>query len=249
MKTVLITGCSSGYGLEIARHFHAQGWNVIATMRTPREDVLPRSERLRVQALDVTNPESIAAAIEASGPIDVLVNNAGIGVVGAFEATPMATIREVFETNTFGVFAMTQAVLPQFRARRLGVVVNVTSSATLTPMPLAAAYTASKMAIEGFTGSLAFELEYFNVKVKLVEPGYGPNTNFTINGAERMQGLIPEAYAPFAEPIFAAFAQPAAVTTASDVAEAVYRAANDSSGQLRFPAGADAVALAMAQSK
>ena len=248
MKTVLITGCSSGYGLEIARHFHGQGWNVIATMRTPREDVLPRSERLRVLALDVTKPESIAAAIEASGPIDVLVNNAGIGVVGAFEATPMATIREVFETNTFGVFAMTQAVLPQFRVRRSGVVVNVTSSATLTPMPLASAYTASKMAIEGFTGSLAFELEYFNVKVKLVEPGYGPNTNFTINGAERMQGLIPEAYAPFAEPIFAAFAQPAAVTTASDVAEAVYRAANDSSGQLRFPAGADAVALATAKS-
>lgn len=249
MKTVLITGCSSGYGLEIARHFHAQGWNVIATMRTPQEDVLPRSERVRVLPLDVTKAESIAAAIEASGPIDVLVNNAGIGVVGAFEATPIATIREVFETNTFGVFAMTQAVLPQFRARRSGVIVNVTSSATLTPMPLAAVYTASKMAVEAFTASVAFELEYFNVKVKLVEPGYGPNTNFAVNGAERMQGLIPEAYAPFAEPIFAAFAQPAATTTASDVAEVVYRAANDSSGQLRFPAGADAVALAMAQSR
>src|SRR3954454_1175789 len=74
MKTVLITGCSSGYGLETARHFHAQGWNVVATMRTPREEVLPRSDRLRVLALDVTNPESIAAAIDASGPIDVLVN-------------------------------------------------------------------------------------------------------------------------------------------------------------------------------
>ena len=81
MKTVLITGCSSGYGLETARHFHAQGWNVVATMRTPREDVLPRSERLRVLALDVTKPESIAAALEASGPIDVLVNNAGIGAM------------------------------------------------------------------------------------------------------------------------------------------------------------------------
>src|SRR5580765_3768276 len=134
-QTVLITGCSSGYGLETARYFHAQGWNVVATMRTPREDVLPRSERLRVLAL------------EASGPIDALVNNAGIGVVGVFEATPMAIVREVFETNTFGVIAMTQAVLPQFRARRSGVVVNVTSSVTLAPMPLAAAYTASKMAI------------------------------------------------------------------------------------------------------
>ena len=164
MKTVLITGCSSGYGLQTARHFHAQGWNVIATMRTPREDILPRSERLRVVALDVTKPESIAAAIEACGPVDVLVNNAGIGVVGVFEVTPMATVREVFETNTFGVMAMTQAVLPQFRERRSGVVVNVTSSVTLTPMPLAAAYTASKMAIEGFTGSLAHELEAFNVR-------------------------------------------------------------------------------------
>ena len=148
MKTVLITGSSSGYGLETARHFHAQGWNVIATMRTPRDDVLPRSDRLRVVELDVTEPESIAAALEASGPIDVLVNNAGIGAFGAFEATPMATSRELFETNTFGVMAMTQAVLPQFRERRSGVVVNVTSSATLARMPLVAVYSASKSAIE-----------------------------------------------------------------------------------------------------
>ena len=248
MKTVLITGSSSGYGLETARYFHAQGWNVVATMRTPREDVLPRSERLRVVALDVTKPERIAAALEACGPIDVLVNNAGIGLFGAFEATPMATVREVFETNTFGVMAMTQAVLPQLRARRSGVVVNVTSSATLAPMPLVAVYTASKMAIEGFTASLALELEAFNVRVKLVEPGYGPSTRFTSNTGPRMEGLIPEAYAAFAQRTFASLAQgPAAVTTESDVAEAVWRAANDSTGQLRFPAGADAVALAQSR--
>ncbi|WP_441288351.1 SDR family oxidoreductase [Sorangium sp. KYC3313] len=247
MNTVLITGCSSGYGLETARRFHAQGWNVVATMRTPREDVLPRSDRLRVIALDVTKPESIAAALEASGPIDVLVNNAGIGLMGAFEATPMTTVREVFETNTFGVMAMTQAVLPQLRARRSGVVVNVTSSATLAPMPLVAVYTASKMAIEGFTASLAFELEAFGVRVKLVEPGYGPTTRFTSNGGPRMEGLIPDAYAPLAQRIFASFGQPALVTSESDVAEGVWRAANDASGQLRFPAGPDAVALAGAR--
>jgi len=247
MKTVLITGCSSGYGLETARHFHTKGWTVVATMRTPREDVLPRSDRLRVLALDVTKPESIASALEECGPIEVLVNNAGIGVIGAFEATPMSTVREVFETNTFGVMAMTQAVLPQFRARRSGVVVNITSSVTLARMPLAAAYTASKMAIEGFTGSLALELEPFNVLAKLVEPGYGPTTRFTNNGAARMDGLVPEAYASFAERVFAAFAQPTAVTTESDVAEVVWRAANDATGQLRFPAGADAVALAQSR--
>jgi len=247
MKTVLITGCSSGYGLETARHFHAQGWGVIATMRTPREDVLPRSERLSVLALDVTRPESIAAALAAAGPIDVLVNNAGIGVVGAFEATPMTTVREVFETNTFGVMAMTQAVLPGFRARRSGVVVNVTSSVTLARMPLAAAYTASKAAIEGFTGSLAFELEAFNIRAKLVEPGYGPTTSFTSNGGQRMKGLIPDEYMPFARPIFEAFAKPGAVTKESDVAEVVWRAANDTTGQLRFPAGPDALALAQSR--
>jgi NAD(P)-dependent dehydrogenase (short-subunit alcohol dehydrogenase family) len=250
MKTVLITGCSSGYGLETARHFHAQGWKVVATMRTPREDALPRSERLRVLALDVTSAESIARAMEASGPIDVLVNNAGIGLFGAFEATPMARVREVFETNTFGVMAMTQAVLPQLRARRSGVVVNVTSSATLAPMPLVAVYTASKMAIEGFTASLAFECAAFDVRVKLVEPGYAPTTRFASNTGPRMESLIPEAYAPLAQRILASMMQaPAAVTTESDVAEAVFRAANDASVQLRFPAGADAVALARRREK
>ena len=244
LKTVLITGCSSGYGLETARHFHAQGWNVLATMRTPRADVLCESERLRVLALDVTNPESISAAIEASGPIDALVNNAGIGAMGAFEATPIATAREIFETNTFGVMAMVHAVLPGFRERRSGVVVNVTSSATLAPFPLVSVYTASKAAIEGFTASLALELEDFDVRAKLVEPGYGPTTNFTSNGRTRMDGLIPEPYAAFARRVMAGVRQRDLVTHESDVARAVWRAVNDDTGQLRFPAGPDAVALA-----
>jgi len=244
MTTILITGASSGYGLETARHFHDKGWTVIATMRSPREDILPTSDRLRVLPLDVTRPESIDACIEAAGPLDALVNNAGIGVVGAFEATPMAYIRKVFDTNTFGTMAVTQAVIPQFRERRAGVIVNVTSSVTLTPMPLAAAYTASKMAIEGFTGSLAHELAAFDVRAKLVEPGYAPTTRFAQNTDMRVEDLIPEAYAAFAAPIFEAFAKPALVTRESDVAEVVWRAVNDDTGQLRFPAGADAVALA-----
>ncbi|HVY25866.1 MAG TPA: SDR family oxidoreductase [Polyangiaceae bacterium] len=248
MKTVLITGCSSGYGLETARHFHAQGWNVIATMRTPQADVLPRSERLRVLGLDVTKTESIVAALAESGPIDVLVNNAGIGLFGAFEVTPMTTVREVFETNTFGTMAMTQAVLPQMRARKSGLIVNVTSSATLAPFPLVAAYTASKTAIEGFTESLALELDALGVRVKLVEPGYGPGTRFAANSGSRLEGLLPEPYAALAQQIFAAMAEPAApVTTAVDVAHGVWQAVNDASGRLRFPAGPDAVVLAQAK--
>ncbi|MGQ7792019.1 SDR family oxidoreductase [Faunimonas sp. B44] len=246
MKTVLITGCSSGYGLETARHFHAQGWTVIATMRTPREGLLPDSERVRILPLDVTSPESVASAVEAAGPIDVLVNNAGIGVVGAFEATPMSHVREVFDTNTFGVLAMVQAVIPQMRENRSGVIVNVTSSVTLAPMPLAAAYTASKQAVAGFTGSLAHELAAFDIRVKLVEPGYAPTTRFAANTVIPVMDLVPEAYAEFARPIFAGFADPALTTKESDVAEAVWLAANDASDRLHYPAGSDAVALARA---
>ena len=103
------------------------------------------------------------------------------------------------------------------------------------------------VAIEGFTASLALGLETFNVRAKLLEPGYGPTTRFTSNTGSRMEGLIPEAYAPFAQRVFASFGQPSAVTTESDVAEVVWRAANDTTGQLRFPAGADAVALAQSR--
>ncbi len=244
MKTVLITGCSSGYGLETARYFHERGWRVVAGMRTPRPEVLPASERLQVVGLDVTKPASIAQAVAEAGPIDVLVNNAGIGLFGAVEVTPMSTIREIFETNTLGTIAMVQAVVPQLRARGAGVIINVTSSAVLTPMPMVAVYTASKTAVEGFTGSLAFELGAFNIKVKLVEPGYGPSTRFTRNGADRMDGLIPQAYAPLADGLIAALGNPRAVTRPIDVAEVVWAAAHDDSVRLRFPAGPDAVALA-----
>lgn len=244
MKTVLITGCSSGYGLETARHFYAQGWSVVATMRTPREEALPRSDRVRVLPLDVTKAESIAAVIEASGAIDVLVNNAGIGLVGALEATPMQKVREIFETNTLGTIAMTQAVVPQMRARKSGVIVNVTSSVTLASMPLTSVYSASKTAITGFTGSLAHELAAFNVRAKLVEPGYAPTTRFSQNSNIRLDDVIPAPYRSFADPVLGAFAKPAMVTKELDVAETVFLAANDESGRLHFPAGADAVALA-----
>ncbi|ANI38053.1 SDR family oxidoreductase [Mycolicibacterium vaccae] len=244
MNTVLITGCSSGYGLATAQRFLDEGWNVVATMRVPREGVLPPSDRLRIVALDVTDPDSVAAAVEAAGPIDVLVNNAGIGAVGAFEATPSQTIRELFETNTFGVMRTTQAVIPQMRARRSGAIVNVTSSVTLAAMPLAAAYTASKSAVEGFTGSLALELGFFGVRVKLVAPGYGPSTRFAHNGSHRMADLIPGEYEAFAAPVMASFETPGMVTTPQDVADVVFLAATDTSDRLKYPAGADAVALA-----
>lgn len=243
--TILITGTSSGYGKAIAEHFLNGGWHVIATMRRPEAAVLDGdTSRLRVLPLDVTDAGSIASLIEAAGPIDVLVNNAGIGAIGAFEATPMALVRQLFETNTIGVMAMCQAVIPQMRTRRAGTIVNVTSSVTLSTFPLAAAYTASKQAIEGFTGSLAHELAYFDVRAKLVEPGYAPTTQFASNALMPVDQLIPKAYAAFAQPIMDAFATPALATKESDVAEAVWHIVHDAEGPLSFPAGPDAVALA-----
>jgi NAD(P)-dependent dehydrogenase (short-subunit alcohol dehydrogenase family) len=245
MKTILITGCSSGFGLETARYFLERDWKVVATMRTPREDVLPASPNLRVLALDVRDPDSIRRALDAAGPIDVLVNNAGIGVLNALEGIAMETARDVFETNTLGTIAMTQAVLPQFRERKSGVIINVTSSVTLKSLPLLSVYTGSKAAVNAFTESLALELEQFGVRVRLVLPGRSPSTRLGDNARTRMQNGFPEAYAALGQSVFAAMRDSSsAVTYAEDVAEAVWRAATDPSAPMRIPAGADAVALA-----
>ncbi|CAO4139696.1 NADP-dependent 3-hydroxy acid dehydrogenase YdfG [Methylorubrum thiocyanatum] len=246
MQTILITGCSSGFGLETARHFLDRGWNVVATMRTPREVDLPASDRLRVLALDITDAASIRQAVEAAGPIDVLVNNAGIGWLNALEGTPMDVVRDLFETNTFGTMAMTQAVLPQFRERKAGVVVNVSSSVTQKPLHLLSVYTASKAAVNAFTESLALEVEPFGVRVRLVIPGRAPETAFGQNARSRMTNGFPEPYADLVQKVFASWQQQpeTEVTRPLDVAEAVWRAATDPVCPMSLPAGADAVALA-----
>jgi NAD(P)-dependent dehydrogenase (short-subunit alcohol dehydrogenase family) len=244
MKTILITGCSSGFGLEIARYFLERDWRVIATMRTPRADLLPPSANLRVLPLDVADAASIRNVIDAAGPVDVLVNNAGIGLLGALEGISLDKVREVFETNTFGTMAMTQAVLPQMRERKAGVVINVTSSVTVKSLPLLSVYTGSKAAVNAFTESLALELEQFNVRVNLVLPGRAPTTSFGANAQPRMQGAIPEAYAAMAQNVFAGWQQSTEeVTQAIDVAQAVWLAATDPAAPMRIAAGADAVAL------
>jgi len=245
-KIALITGCSSGFGLATAQYFLERDWKVIATMRQPREDILPPSKNLRVLPLDVTDADSIRQTIEAAGPIDVLVNNAGIGLLGALEGISMDLARAIFETNTIGTMAMTQAVLPQFRQRKTGVIVNITSTVTLRSLPLLSVYTASKAAVNAFTESLALELQQFNIRAHLVLPGRAPETRFGENARSRMDGTIPEPYAELAQNVFAGWAQSSEVTHSQDVAEAVWRAATDPSCPMRLPAGADAVKWAAA---
>jgi NAD(P)-dependent dehydrogenase (short-subunit alcohol dehydrogenase family) len=247
VSTVLITGCSSGFGLETARFFLDKGWHVVATMRVPREGVLPPSDRLRLLALDVTDADSIRRCVQEAGPLDALVNNAGIGLLAPLEGIALPSVRELFETNTFGTIAMTQAVLPQFRKRRSGVVVNVTSSVTLKSLPLLSVYTSSKAAVNAFTESLALELAPFNVRARLVLPGRSPSTRFGDNARPRMAGSTHEAYADFTQSVFAAVRDTTTpVTYAQDVAEAVWRAVTDQTSPMRIPAGADAVALTQA---
>ncbi|MCS0629951.1 SDR family oxidoreductase [Telluria mixta] len=244
MKTVMITGCSSGFGLEIARHFLANDWHVVATMRTPRTDLLPASSRLRIVALDVTDADSIRAAIAAAGPVDALVNNAGVGVINPLEAVSMETARAVFEANTLGTIAMTQAVLPAMRARHAGVIVNVTSVVTLAPMPLLSVYRGSKAAVNAFTESLALELAPLGIRARLVLPGRAPATSFGENARALMQGDVPAEYAPLLDEVFNGMREPGPVTQAQDVAQAVWRAVTDPAAPMRIPAGADAEALA-----
>jgi NAD(P)-dependent dehydrogenase (short-subunit alcohol dehydrogenase family) len=244
MKTVLITGCSSGFGLELARLFLERDWRVVATMRTPRADLLPASDRLRVLALDVTDAASIQACVEAAGPVDALVNNAGVGVINPLEGVSMDTVHAVFAANTLGTIAMTQAVLPGMRAQRAGVIVNVTSAVTMRSLPAMSVYTASKAAVNAFTESLALELEPLGIRTRLVLPGRAPTTRFGENARDNMQGDVPAEYAPLLEAIFARMRVPGPVTQAQDVAEAVWRAVTDPATPMRIPAGADAEAWA-----
>lgn len=246
MNTVLITGCSTGFGRETALHFLERGWTVLATMRDPAASTLRVSDKLRVLALDVTDAGSIAAAASEAGPIDVLVNNAGIGWLNAVEGTPIETVREIFEANLFGAVAMMQAVLPGMRDRRSGVIVNVSSSTIYRPLPLLSVYRASKAAMTALTESAAPELAAFGIRARVVVPGRAPTTSFAATAQARIakDGWFPEAYEGFAQQTLAAMQAAASgnVTTAEDVADAVYRAATDPDAPMVLPAGADALA-------
>ena len=240
MKTVLITGCSSGFGLETAQLFLEKGWKVVATMRNPKADLFPKSAHLRILALDLTKAESITKAIAEAGPIDVLVNNAGVGMLGALEGTPLEQIRDLYETNLFGPMALIQVVLPQMRERKAGVIINVSSSTTSRPLPLLSIYTASKAAMNHFTTSLQLELAPFNIRVRVVLPGRSPETQFGANAQARMLSF-PAPYQEFAGEIFGHMKNYSGpVTYSKDVAEAVYVAATDASSPMLTPAGEDA---------
>jgi short-subunit dehydrogenase len=171
----------------------------------------------------------------------VLVNNAGFGAAVPIELIEPDTARALFETNTLGTLAMLRAVLPKFRERRGGTIVNVTSSVTFKPLPFVSVYRASKAAVNALTESLAVEMEPFGVRVHIVLPGRSPETAFGANAMPHLRGLDNADYKPLIEGMIARFREDTGpVTHAVDVAEAVWQAATDPNAPLRIPAGADA---------
>lgn len=251
-KTVLITGCSSGIGLATARLFQQQGWNVVATMRNPDEhNGLAALRNVICPALDVTDTTTIRAAIgqglKRFGSIDVLVNNAGYGLMGAFETLDSEQIRRQFETNVFGLMEVCRAMLPHFRAQGRGVLVNVSSMVGRIPLPLYSVYNASKHAVEGYTEGLVYELEPFGIRLKLVEPG-AVDTHFFGRSSDRANTTGVNAYDDYAAAQFAVMDRTGpGGSTSEDAAKVIFKAANDESRRLRYNVGLDAKSLLMAR--
>lgn len=244
-KTVLITGASSGFGKETAKLFQKKGWNVIASMRSPeKESELNQLENVLVVRLDVQNSDSIKAAVEAGvgkfGTIDVLVNNAGYGLMGVFESATSEQIQNQFEVNVLGMMQTTQAVLPYLRKNGKGAIVNISTFGGITAMPFTTLYSASKFAVEGFSEALSHELYKLNIGVKIVEPG-GVHTNFR-NGLDVIKNDIEE-YNPLMTTFFSRYATPTEhlpKANPEDVAETIYQAATDETAKLRYVIGEDA---------
>jgi NAD(P)-dependent dehydrogenase (short-subunit alcohol dehydrogenase family) len=244
MPAIFITGCSSGFGLETARLFLERDWDVVATMRTLNADLFPVTERLRLLQLDVTDAASVALAVAEAGPIDVLVNNAGFGVPSPVELTELDMARAMFETNTVGTLAVIQALLPSFRERRSGVIINVSSSTTLKSLPMVGVYRATKAAVNSLTETLALEVNQFGVRTHLVIPGSAPETRFGAHGLPHLRGGDNADYAPVIERIVAHMRDRSGPTTrACDVAAAIWRCATDPASPFRLAAGRDAEAL------
>ncbi|WP_214072985.1 SDR family oxidoreductase [Mucilaginibacter sp. dw_454] len=246
-KTVLITGASSGFGREAAKLFNTNNWNVIATMRSPeKETELNTLNNVFVCKLDVTDNISIQQAVTAGtekfGKIDVLVNNAGYGALGALETATEEQIKQQFDVNVFGLIAVTKAVLPGMREQQSGTIINISSVGGRVTFPFSSLYHATKFAVEGMTESLQYELNPLGISLKIVEPG-GYRTEFagrsmTLLNADNFEGY----HASFSKFITMLDNWPMSENIA-EVAEVIYEAATDDTEKLRYPVGHDAAQL------
>jgi len=245
-KAIFITGSSSGLGRATAKLFAAKGWKVIASMRNPdKEKELAKTSDVILMALDITEPqqiESVAQEVVGSGGVDVVLNNAGSGLAGALEGLTDEQILRIVNTNMLGTIRTTKAFIPHFRQKRAGLFINTTSIGGRMTVPFNSIYHATKWALEGWSESMAFELNQFGIGIKTVEPG-GMKTDFFTRSFDT--GRHP-AYDALVNKVMSLITDPKQMATYSSpeqIAEVVYEAATDGKDQLRYIAGADAKAI------
>lgn len=239
-RVILITGASSGIGKETVKLFQAKNWKVAATMRSPEaaED-LKKIADVECIRLDVTDAASIKTAVaevlERFGSIDAVVNNAGYGLLGPFEPATQEQVERQFQTNVLGLFNVCREIIPYFREQKGGTIVNISSLGGRMAFPFSSLYNATKFAVEGFSESLQYELEPFNIRVKVIEPG-PIKTDFYSRSRDvaRKEGLT--VYDHRLEP-FLAFMDKGGneAPDGSAVAEVIYDAVTDGSRKLRYP--------------
>ncbi len=238
-QTILITGSSSGIGKATAIHFAERGWNVVATMRTPEKaGAWAQHSNLTLTRLDVLDMASINQAINDTiskfGKLDAVVNNAGYGLVGPFEASTNEQIQRQFDTNVFGLMNVCRAVIPHFREQRAGAIINVASMGGRLTFPLFSLYHGTKWAVEGFSESLQFELSPFNIRVKIIEPG-AIKTDFYNRSMDVMTKPGLTAYDPYVNRAMANMNKFGETAPGPEkVAQVIYQAATDGSGKLRY---------------
>jgi NAD(P)-dependent dehydrogenase (short-subunit alcohol dehydrogenase family) len=244
-KTVLITGTSTGIGRAAVEEFSKQGWNVAATMRRPSEGKdMEQWPNVKLFALDVTDIASIQQAIQDTirtfGDIHAVVNNAGYGAIGIFEAATPEQIKKQFDTNVFGVMNVIREILPVFRAKRSGTIINITSMGGLITFPIYSVYHGTKWAVEGFAESLAYELRPLGIRVKNVEPG-AIKTDFYSRSQDlfKKEGLTD--YDRYQQVALQNTQQAGATAPGPEVvAQVIFKAASDGSWKLRYPVGNNA---------
>lgn len=244
-KTIFITGASSGLGKSTAKLFHSKGWRVIATMRNPeKETELNKLKDVVILPLDVTDLEQIIAITKKVTDlysVDVVLNNAGYGLIGVLESLDDEQIHRQIVTNLISVIRISKAFTSHFRKKKSGMFINITSTFGLIGFPTCSIYSATKFAIDGFSESMSYELAQFGIQVKIVAPG-GMQTDFAIRSMELGQH---DAYEQLTAEVSKGYSpeQMANYSKVEDIAQITYEAATDNRNKLRYIAGNDANAL------
>jgi NAD(P)-dependent dehydrogenase (short-subunit alcohol dehydrogenase family) len=247
-KTIFITGSSSGIGRATVEIFSRKGWNVAATMRSPgKEQELNKLPGVKLYELDVQDKNTVESAVKQAiidfGRIEVLINNAGYGAMGAFEAATTEQIHQQFNTNVFGLFNVTQALAPHFRENRAGMIINVSSVGGRITFPLFSLYHATKWAVEGFSESLQYELKQFDIKVKLIEPG-PIKTDFYGRSQVIFQKDSLTDYDDYQNMVIPNVVKSGEKGSSPEVvAKTIFKAATDGRRKLRYPVGGGAPAI------